>query len=758
MLDAVPVPLAAVDCGTRVVYVNEAFRESLVPDTSKDIVGKPLFDVIAIGDEDRMQSDLNAASADGRGFTSDYAITTVEDGKRWFEIAYKRVRHDAIDAILLTMTDITNRKEIERELSKEKDLLRSLMDSIPDSIYFKDTRSRFTRINEAQAKLLGAAAPDDAVGKTDFDYFSREHATEAYDDERNIMNGGAPVVNKIEHIEREDGWVWKTATKVPIRMPDGAIAGIVGITRDITDLKNAENERERLGRLLKETQEISKVGGWEYDIRSDSLTFTDETYRIYGDARSADLSDHTFHLRHYTPASGEKIIGAFRRAIEDGEPFDMELEFIRSDEKKLWVRTVGKPVYENGERVRLIGNILDITERKDLERQIIHKQRLESIGTLASGVAHDFNNILTIILGYCRLLEDSRDKPDEFKENIEVIVQSVRRGSNLVQQILAFARQSDSVVQISDINEIIGEVTGIVRNTFPKSISLENELKEDLPVLCIDRSQILQALLNICINARDAIIASYLSKGTIVIRSGCVRGTDVKDTFPDASSEKYIHISISDTGTGIAPADRDYIFDPFYTTKDPDKGTGLGLSFVYGVLQNCRGFIDFTTEVGSGTTFDLFLPVSETTGGNQSAEVRPDNFDISGSETILVVEDEEMLLSVVVHLLESQGYTVMSTRDGAEALEIFRRNRGTIALVLTDIGLPEKSGVELVGELVDIDPGTRIVAASGYIDPATAVALRAKGVMDIIGKPYDAIEVLQKVREALDAPALISDT
>jgi nitrogen-specific signal transduction histidine kinase/CheY-like chemotaxis protein len=391
----------------------------------------------------------------------------------------------------------------------------------------------------------------------------------------------------------------------------------------------------------------------------------------------------------------------------------------------------------------------DISEQKKLQSQLLQTQKIQSIGTLAGGIAHDFNNILGIILAYSSLLNKSQLSPDKFANSITAINQAVQRGAALVRQILTFARKTDIVFQPMDISELIHELLSMLEQTFPKTITFSESIANNLPFIFGDRTQVHQALLNLCVNARDAMPDG----GSISIAAGKHTREQMTQQFPAANEEAYVCLTVTDTGKGMDEATRLRVFDPFFTTKEKGKGTGLGLSVVYGVVEAHHGFIDLKSEPGRGTTFRLFFPVPTVSEQMIDTQQSTESFEIGGIETILFVEDEEMLMQMVSFLLESKGYNVLCARDGLEAVNIYQSHKQEIALVLTDMGLPVLTGLDEFKKLKEINPSVKVVFASGYFDPDVKSELLKDGANGFIQKPYEPDDVLRIIRKVLDQKA-----
>jgi PAS domain S-box-containing protein len=386
-------------------------------------------------------------------------------------------------------------------------------------------------------------------------------------------------------------------------------------------------------------------------------------------------------------------------------------------------------------------------ERKRLEAQLLQTQKLESIGTLAGGIAHDFNNILGIILAYSALLRNARLPFEKIVNAADVINQAVERGAELVKQILTFARKTDVVYGLVNINGMIKELKTMLSETFPRTITIASELGGDVPEITADATQVHQAILNICVNARDAMPAG----GKLILRTRAGTRSEVSSYFPEATSERYIRVSISDTGAGMDEGTRQRIFEPFFTTKAKGKGTGLGLSVVYGVVKNHNGFVRVDSEIGRGTTFHLYFPAPvrfvQTVEKTQGSLV-----DIpGGSESILIVEDEEPLLNVLSGLLKSKGYRVYVAHDGYEAVETYEEHHNDIAVVVSDLGLPKMTGQDAFLRMKSVNPRVKVIFGTGYLDPELKTELLNLGAKGFLAKPYSQDELLQRIRDLIDS-------
>ena len=466
----------------------------------------------------------------------------------------------------------------------------------------------------------------------------------------------------------------------------------------------------------------------------------------------------SFGFGSITAAKGQNVVSLLRdrkeaaellaSVREDGtvERHEVEMRQVNGERVYVAARLVGS-FGPDGELTDVQGYLFNDTRRKRLEEQLIQAQKMEGLGTLAGGIAHDFNNILAIILGYASQLEAKNVRPEQIPPAVKVIKEAVERGAALVQQLLTSARQAEARFASLNLNDLVQEVEKMLRATFPKMITFELELRSDLPLITADRSQVHQVLLNLCVNARDAMPKG----GMISLHTSTVSGQQLAEYFTGADADEYVRLRVRDTGTGMTPEVRAHIFEPFFTTKERAKGTGLGLSVVYGVVNNHRGFVRVESAPNRGTTFSIYLPVARQpqVGADDASRHLQDK----GREpqTILLVEDEEMLRDLAIQILEGEGYRVLAARDGLEAVEIFETQRAEIGLVICDLGLPKLGGRDVFLKMKERDPGVRAIVASGYLEPGTRSEILKAGVIDTIQKPYDFSELLVKIRSVIGA-------
>ncbi|HEY1770884.1 MAG TPA: response regulator [Chthoniobacterales bacterium] len=464
----------------------------------------------------------------------------------------------------------------------------------------------------------------------------------------------------------------------------------------------------------------------------------------FGSAQEAQKANFFSLLR--SKKEGLELLAALRP--NDGVERD-EIEMHDRDGDAVYVAARFTGTFDDAATLTEIkGYLFNDTKRKRLERQLIQAQKMEGLGTLAGGIAHDFNNILAIILGYTTRVEDSQNQPEQLTDALRVIREAVARGAALVQQLLTSARQTEAQFASTDLNSLVGEMEHMLAATFPKTISFVLQLQRNLPLAKADRSQLHQVLLNLCVNARDAMPDG----GTLTLETGTTSGAQLGEYFTGVTAENYVVMRVIDTGGGISKQVKPHIFEPFYTTKERGKGTGLGLSVVYGVVNNHRGFVQVDSEPGYGTTFSIYLPLEGVGESGNGAHAKAPAGLNDRARTIMLVEDEEMLRGLGVLMLEGDGYRVLAAKDGVEAVEMFTAHADEIGLVLCDLGLPRLGGREVFLKMKEIKPNVRAIVASGYLEPNIRSEILKAGVIDTVQKPYDFRDMLEKIRAIIGQP------
>jgi two-component system, cell cycle sensor histidine kinase and response regulator CckA len=689
-------------------------------------------------------------------FNREYRIVRRSDRvERWVfgrgELSYDE--QGKLLRMIGTIQDITERRMAERALLDNAESFGSLFNSTSDGVVIHQ-EGKILEANSALA-LLSGYSRSELVGKNVVELVALASRDLV------IQRLQSKYEKPFEALGlREDG------TTVPVELSTAGIFYLgrsVRLTsvRDISERKRAEEALRVSEDRFRTIYETSPIGIANVDRNGRFYRANRALEKIFGyserELQNMSFNDIT------CPEDKEVTVKELHEFIDGREDnAEMEKRYIHKNGSLIWAHlTISTVRDEQGTLLYTVAMVEDITARRNaeerqriLEVQLAQAQKMEAIGTLAGGIAHDFNNILGIILGHLSILQRQDYDASLHANSFETITKAVQRGANLVRQILTFARKTNVSSEQVNVGTIAQELSKMLRETFPKTIDIGIQAESDLPTINVDPTQFHQALMNLCINARDAMMdpdRPKLGSGKLNIGMSRVSGLKLRSRFLDADASQYVCVAVSDTGSGFDEATKQKIFEPFFTTKETGKGTGLGLAVVYGVVKSHQGFIDVESQVGKGTTFTLYFPA---TTSHRIADEAKSVFDITsykGKESILVVEDEEGLLTLMQIALERNGYKVITAKDGVEAIEQFEKHRKEIALVLTDMGLPKLDGSEMFAMLKMRDPNIKVILASGYLEPQYKKALLNAGAKDFVQKPYIPEEVLRKIRLTLDS-------
>ena len=668
-----------------------------------------------------------------------------KDGSVFYaDISARRLPLDGWNCAVGVFRDITERKRGEADLRQRQEELQLILDSVPALIFYKDRQHRLLRVNQETVRVTGLAR-EEMEGKTDED-LGCQMAPQYYADEDEVMATGTPKLGIIEQLETASGIRWMQTDKLPYRNAAGEIIGVVGFAVDITERQRAEaalhQSESRLRAVVDNIEEMIWVAV-PGEVRP--IYVSPACRKIWGRPEQ-ELVDHpTRGFDSIHPDDRARFLEGVRRQLA-GEKTSTEFRIRRPDGTVRWVWDQAFPVTDASGKVTSINGIVaDITERKQLEEQLRQAQKMEAIGQLAGGIAHDFNNLLTVIQCNANLLlGGDRAAADETSASVAQILVAAERAADLTRQLLLFSRKQALHTADLDLREIVRNLAGMLRRLVGEDIVLEVDCAADLPLMHGDRTMVEQVLLNLVVNARDAMPrGGRLSLATSLV----VHDSAMSAAGAEAGPGTFVRLSVSDTGTGIAPEHRARIFEPFFTTKEVGKGTGLGLATVYGIVKQHRGWIELQSTPGVGTTFHVHFPATERPAMARPAAVAaPPNELPQGDEAILLVEDEPALRALAKRALQRCGYTVHEAASGVAALEVWAAHRDTIKLLLSDMVMPDGlTGLELATRLQAEDPNLKVVLTSGY-SPDNLEAAAAS----FLAKPYSPIKLARIVRDCLD--------
>ncbi len=660
-----------------------------------------------------------------------------------------RDKHHKPVRMIGTHTDITERKLAETALQNQLSLMGSMLEAIPAPVYFKNTEHVYLGCNEAFGAFLGLPK-EKIIGKSVFDVAPQGFA-EVYraQDEALFENPGSQVYES--PVKSSDGTTRDVIFhKATYADSSGRAAGLIGVMVDITKRKRAEDElkesERRLSVLMANLPGMAyrckNCPNWTMEIISEGCA------ELTGYSPEDLVGDRTIpytDLIH--PEDRRKVWTQVQEALAEGRSFEIEYRIrTRSgDEKWVWERGVGVRS-EKAHEMKLEGFISDITEKRRLQDQLREAQKMEAVGTLAGGVAHDFNNLLQIIGGHAELLElELAQRGMRFSE-LDAIRHSTDRGADLVQQLLTFSRRMKPKVESINLNDDVMQAERLLYRTIPKMIEIEVKLEKELRPVQADCTQIEQMLINLAVNAKDAMPDG----GRLTIETHNVTLDEQQcRTHTQLTPGEHVLLRVSDTGQGMNQDVLEHIFEPFFTTKARPEGTGLGLSTVFGIVRMHGGYITCESEVGKGTTFSIYFPVAGSADRAREGEHEVSGL-VGGAETILVVDDEPLIRDLARRILENAGYAVLTAGSGKEAIAVYSQKQSNIALVILDLIMPKMGGKQCLEELLRINPQVKALIASGFAvkgDAKTFLDSEAKG---MVSKPFNMRELLRSVRRVID--------
>ena len=646
---------------------------------------------------------------------------------------------DGRRVIQCNIRDMTEAARAKAALEASQHLTNEIINALPVRVFWKDRNLVYLGCNAVLAHDAGLADPRDIIGKTDHQLTWRDQASRYRKDDCHVIESGQPSLLVEEPQTTPDGTTITLLTsKVPLRDATGAISGILGTYLDITPLKRAEASAARLAMAVQQAAEsivITDATGTIQDVNPAFETTSgysrEEAVGQNPRFLKSGMHDAGFYQRMWTVLTDGRVWhGRLTNKRKDGTLYDEEV-------------TISPMRDAAGKTVSFVAVKRDVTEQQRLESQLRRAQRMESIGTLAGGIAHDLNNALAPVLMATQLLRLAL--PDRAMDDLDLIEGGARRGADLVKQLLTFARGAEGDRLPVKVRSLLIEVERMARSTFPKSIELRLDCPKGLPAILGDVTQLHQVLLNLLLNGRDAMPDG----GTLSVevkRKDFDAGVDTEAL--DVTPGPYLVLQVTDTGTGIPPEALDRIFDPFFTTKAVDKGTGLGLATALGIVKGHGGFIRVYSVPGQGSTFKVYLPVHDG-GATKTASAPTTEPTCRGNgETILVVDDEASVRDILRKVLTRMNFTVRTASDGTSALREVSEHGTDLRAVITDLHMPELDGMSFVRILRGQLPDAGVIVVSGLISEEAREKFAGLGVHSILDKPFehaDLVTALQTI-------------
>ncbi len=753
MIACSPVALYSVDLNGNVTAWNES-AERVFGWTAEEAIGGPL-PIVPEGKSEEFNK-LRKLIMSGHSFVGKEVARRRKDGTLFYgSLSAAPIRDAAgrIIGIMGAMEDISERKHAEEALKESEEKYRLLAENSEDVIFTLDMNLRYTYISPSVKTLRGFAVSE-IIGRSIAESLKPESLTLAQKTlseelalEKGKNRGRRPAkMIELEMLCRDGSTVWTEVKTSFLRDKEKKPVGILGVTRDISGRRQAERALRESEQHLKAIFEsnanpivvydakgfpqylnpaFTEVFGWTLDeLEGRPIPFVTEDEKRVTAAKIEEIYTH-----------GRPVKFATKRLTKDGDTLEV---------------IVGAALIKGfeGKGKGMVVNLTDISEQKKLETQLRQAQKMESIGRLAGGVAHDYNNMLGVILGYTEIALDSVEPEAPLHGYLEQILSAANRSSEITRQLLAFARRQTIAPRVIDLNETVEGMLKMLRRLIGEDIDLLWKPAATLWPVKMDPAQLDQILANLCVNARDAISGV----GGITIETAeFVMDQAYCADHPGFVPGEFAMLAVSDDGSGMEKEVLDNLFEPFFTTKDADHGTGLGLAMVYGIVKQNNGFISVYSEPGQGTTFRIYLPRYLSGKGEQEV-VAEKKIAAGRGETVLLVEDELAILQLGKMMLERLGYAVLEATTPTEALALAEKHTGKIHLLLTDVVMPDMNGRELADRLQSLYPEIQTLFMSGY----TANVIAHRGVLDegvdFLQKPFSQQELAVKVREALDGP------
>jgi two-component system cell cycle sensor histidine kinase/response regulator CckA len=628
--------------------------------------------------------------------------------------------------------DITDRKQAEAARRASEERYRTLFDCAPDGIVIADPEGVYIDGNASMCRMLGYTR-DQLIGCTASDIVAQSEFPQievALNDINSVF-----IHHREWQFRRRDDSLFPAEVVVTV-MPDHNLLGMI---RDISERKRDETQILEQATFLDKAQDAIFVR----DLEGKMLFWNKGAERMYGWTRPEVIGRNVDDLLYVHPM---KLNDCYQETINRGD-WHGELQHSTKTGVELIIESRWTLIRDDaGQPKSVLAINTDITEKKKIEAQYMRAQRMESIGTLAGGIAHDLNNILAPIMMSIDILQETATDP-QAKMILETIEISAKRGSDIVRQVLSFARGIEGERVEVQSRHLLNDLENIIKNTFPKDIRLQFSVPNDIWTILGDPTQIHQVLLNLCVNARDAMP----NGGTLKIG---VENRMLDDQYlalnPQVKAGRYVNISVTDSGIGMPQGIMDKIFEPFFTTKELSKGTGLGLSTVMAIVKSHGGIIEVSSELGSGTTFKVSLPAMEMSPDAQKELAQSICLPRGNGETILVVDDEASILIITSQTLQAFGYRVLTATDGAEAVAVYAQHRAEIAVVITDMMMPVMDGASVIRALMKINPAVKIITASGLTTNGGLPKNAGASGEHILTKPYTSGTLLKALRAILD--------
>ena len=664
-----------------------------------------------------------------------WAVVTVSNLKDYFG------NHAGFSVVT---RDISEQRAAEEAIRTERDISDAILSSLPGVYYMYDETGRFLRWNKRFEEVTEYTAEE----------IRQLHPLDSFEgeDKKRLQERiGNVFVNGRDEIEAT--FVSKSGRRTPyyfngVRAEFNGKPCLLGMGIDITYRVRAEQELRTKDDRLQQAAKAANVGLWDWDIHTNQVYYSAEWKRQIGYEEHEIGNDLNEWQVRVHPDDLEAALQGMRNYIADPtQRYEIEFRLKHRNGSYRLILSQGSLLFDEQQKpIRMLGSHVDVTEKKRLEQKLQQAQKMEAIGLLAGGVAHDFNNLLTVINGCSELLLDQMDEQHPMQQLLLEIYQAGERAAGLTRQLLAFSRKQVLEPKILNLNQVVQETEKLLRRMVGEDIDFSVSLQPNIGLIKVDPGQVEQVLINLVVNARDAMPTFgqlTIETQQVSLDSSYCRG------LANVPPGDYVLLAVSDTGCGMDAETQAKIFEPFFTTKEIGKGTGLGLATVHGIVKQSQGHIAVYSELGQGTTFKIYFPQVETPANHQasqSSKLMP-----SGTETVLLVEDEEAVRTLGKLILQKCGYHVLEDPNGKEALQMAAAFTGPIHLLLSDVVMPLLGGRELAQKMIQLLPQIKILFLSGYTDDAIIRHGVLSSEVAFLQKPFTPTALAQKVRHILDS-------
>jgi len=696
---------------------------------------------------------IQKASADHQPFECDYRIIRPDGLTRTLHARCRVVLDEdgQLARMVGTAQDITDRKAAEEIVKRSERRLQTIIDAEPACVKLVAPDGLLLDMNRSGLKMLGVENLADIIGRPVINCVHPDDRSRYLEMHRAAVRGSSGRLEfRTIGPTGQERWVDSYAVAFETSDDTGAVQpAVLSVTSDISERVRAQHALHDAEERMRFALEASRLGVWETNLKTGVSYWSETCALLHGLERGTLSKSVPPFMDCVHPEDREAVLQTLDEAFREHRNVELEYRTVWPDGTEHRIASTAHFFHDDaGVPVRGAGVSIDVTEKRSLEAQLRQSHKMEAIGLLAGGIAHDFNNVLTAIGGFTELVHRTFEPGDPRRRDLQEVAKATTRAEALTRHLLAVSRRQILEPTVLDLNEMVADIQQLLRRTIRENIDLQFDLSPVTDPVRADRSQIEQVVLNLVINAGDAMQAG----GQLRIATATA---DVDESWARRHQPmpvgRYVRLTVSDTGTGMTQETQRRIFEPFFTTKERGKGTGLGLATVYGIVKQSEGFIWVQSEVGRGTTFEIYLPVVHETVETR-VQVAPVAEIGGGTQTILLAEDDGAVRRLARNILADQGYMVLDARDGDEALALARRYQNVIHLLVTDVVMPGLSGRDLATRLTGERPGVRVLYTSGYTENVMIRSGFQDGLM-LLPKPFLPADLLRKVREALETAA-----